>query len=286
MQKRTGFSLVEMLTVLAVLAVLAAIVLPVIVRARQRRSQVLCLANLQQIHHAMTLYLSDYDGNFPPLTQAQINSYDNTIVTWNTLILPYDASRLLDHCPSVDKTMDSVKTAPPQNMTGYALNMQLGKPSSFPGFSGSQYYLNGRPESDVQSPSRTVLVAECRLGTLGLAQPDAVQSRVGVLDIYLRGYDDIDIQRLDGFVVWMASLWGRRLGYSLPDLVRLYMVGTDVSKSYSGILDSRGRSAGDGPAEFWRRGADACHRLPLSGHSTTPSSNHRCAEVMWRARQI
>ena len=38
------------------------------------------------------------------------------------------------------------------------------------------------------------------------------------------------------FNVWIASLWGRRLGYSLPDLVRLYMVGTDASKSYSGIL--------------------------------------------------
>lgn len=38
------------------------------------------------------------------------------------------------------------------------------------------------------------------------------------------------------FNLWMASLWGHRLGYSLPALLQLFFAGTDPSKSYPGIL--------------------------------------------------
>jgi hypothetical protein len=38
------------------------------------------------------------------------------------------------------------------------------------------------------------------------------------------------------FNVWMASRWGHLVGYSLPALIRLCIAGTDLSKSYPGIL--------------------------------------------------
>lgn len=38
------------------------------------------------------------------------------------------------------------------------------------------------------------------------------------------------------FNLWMASLWGQRMGLSLPALVQVFFAGTDPSRSYLGIL--------------------------------------------------
>lgn len=47
--RKHGFTLIELLTVIAVIAVLAALLLPVLMRARESARQSNCLSNLRQI---------------------------------------------------------------------------------------------------------------------------------------------------------------------------------------------------------------------------------------------
>jgi prepilin-type N-terminal cleavage/methylation domain-containing protein/prepilin-type processing-associated H-X9-DG protein len=60
-----GFSLAELLVVIAVIAVLAALLLPVLVQAREQAQRSTCLSHLQQITRAHLLYLQDWDEKFP-----------------------------------------------------------------------------------------------------------------------------------------------------------------------------------------------------------------------------
>lgn len=61
--KKSGVSLIELVTVLAIIMVLAAILLPVFVRARESAQRSASLNNLKQIHLAMTVYRQDWEGD-------------------------------------------------------------------------------------------------------------------------------------------------------------------------------------------------------------------------------
>src|SRR5262245_22199017 len=61
-----GFTLVELLVVIAVIAVLTALLLPVLVHAREEGRRVTCLSNLRQISQAHLMYLQDWDERLAP----------------------------------------------------------------------------------------------------------------------------------------------------------------------------------------------------------------------------
>jgi len=65
MDKRRGFTLVELLVVIAVIAILMAILMPALQRAREQAREIACRSNLRQYGIAQAVYLDDHEDSYP-----------------------------------------------------------------------------------------------------------------------------------------------------------------------------------------------------------------------------
>ncbi len=63
----SGFSLVELLTVISIIALLMSLLLPALNRARHLANRVVCASNLRQIGEADRVYAVQYRGAYPPV---------------------------------------------------------------------------------------------------------------------------------------------------------------------------------------------------------------------------
>lgn len=66
MRRNTGFSLIEILTVVAIMATLMAIIFPVLARVLDKSRQVSCVSNMKQLGLAAGMYAQDYDETLVP----------------------------------------------------------------------------------------------------------------------------------------------------------------------------------------------------------------------------
>jgi len=62
---KRAFTLIELLTVIAVIGVLAAILIPTVGRARQSAYQAEAIANLREIHSAISMYVVNNNNQYP-----------------------------------------------------------------------------------------------------------------------------------------------------------------------------------------------------------------------------
>jgi prepilin-type N-terminal cleavage/methylation domain-containing protein/prepilin-type processing-associated H-X9-DG protein len=70
-RRRSGFTLIEILTVIAIIALLAAILFPVFSRAREKARATTCLSNLQQLGMAFQQYVQDAGRRYPGAGEFQ-----------------------------------------------------------------------------------------------------------------------------------------------------------------------------------------------------------------------
>ncbi len=135
--RKTGFTLVELLTVIAILAILAALLFPVFAKAKSAAKKTQCISNLRQIGNAIVLYMNDSDGIFPhaldasdkydPQIWAQFPDYAAQIPNMPFLkdaLQPYLKAKDVFRCPSDSGTTildshfpDSFVSAPSMYLT-------------------------------------------------------------------------------------------------------------------------------------------------------------------------
>ena len=60
--RRRGFTLVELLVVIAIIAILAAMIMPVLLEAKDAARMKRCLSNIRQLGCSLTMYMDDHSG--------------------------------------------------------------------------------------------------------------------------------------------------------------------------------------------------------------------------------
>ena len=140
-----GFTLVELLVVIAIIAILAAMLLPALVRAKDKSQAALCLNNLKQLSACLHLYTGDNADCLVPnnsvidaVTQTSFDfgaswwvgdaRHDTTTTNFpKGLLYPYNTSPGTYHCPADKSTIeDSNGNSLPQLRTrSYNLSQSI-----------------------------------------------------------------------------------------------------------------------------------------------------------------
>ena len=151
--KRTGFTLVELLVVISIIAVLAGLLMPAIQAAREAARRAQCINNQRQVALA-TVYHNDAKGYIPPLrAPVQPGNYqgfstvttdvdpNNAEATWVGFLLPH-----LEQIPAWDQLKSGVAATVDAELYRLVLPvMQCGSGGISPGETRISYVSNAGP---------------------------------------------------------------------------------------------------------------------------------------------
>ena len=156
---RRAFTLIELLVVIAIIAILAAILFPVFAGVRERAKQISCASNLKNLCAAVTLYVQDYDEQFP---LAAYSTSGFAFLTWHDLTDPYTRSQAIWHCPS---SPVSAMDASGKATTHFGYNARY-LTTIAPDFSNYRTH-TAVSLAAIQSPTETVMLADAKASKAG-----------------------------------------------------------------------------------------------------------------------
>jgi len=157
---QVGFTLIELLVVIGIIALLAALLFPVFGKAREKGREATCLSNFQQVAHAFSLYLQDYDETMPPAQSGVYASTDwKDSTLWPQALAPFSKSWKIFACPSDPNATDATYRL----LRGVPANAPLQQlefaRASFSDFGYNFVFLAPPPGSDGTRPEPTKLAA-------------------------------------------------------------------------------------------------------------------------------
>jgi prepilin-type N-terminal cleavage/methylation domain-containing protein len=71
LQKRSGFTLVELLSVIGIIVILASLLLPALSAARRKAGGTVCLNNLRQVNLGLGMFAEDHGGVYPTTNECR-----------------------------------------------------------------------------------------------------------------------------------------------------------------------------------------------------------------------
>jgi prepilin-type N-terminal cleavage/methylation domain-containing protein len=169
---RSGFTLLELLTVTAVMGVLAGLLFPALHHAASKSQGILCVGNLRQLTLGWLMYSDDQQGWLCPndslpkqrwvegVMNFDVNSTDNTNAQYlvdpeYAKLGPYVPSSAVYHCPA-DKSLVSMNRQKLARVRSVAMNEAVGVGAAFtvpPRDSWSFYH----KQSEILSPTPSSL---------------------------------------------------------------------------------------------------------------------------------
>jgi len=195
--RRKGFTLIELLVVVAIIAILAAMLLPALSKAREKARQSVCAGNLKQIGLAVTLYLNDYDGQFPCSTlDTGKPSWPAGSREWTTGIDPYLNAKSVSGGNYPGSKTWICPTAAPRvggnRMFSYIANVYIiPRPRWYDGTS-TVYYPHKLDR--IRKPSVTVLMAESNCNTAGVEGTAGYSTTTGADGLWHRHSEGMNLR--------------------------------------------------------------------------------------------
>lgn len=104
--ERTGFTVLEVATVVVIIALLIGLSLPVLSTMRRRAQRVRCMANLRNLSVGMNSYLQE-NGQWPQIPADKDAPREVFAQMWIDVLAPFQVSRDIWICPTIQNRLEN-----------------------------------------------------------------------------------------------------------------------------------------------------------------------------------